>query len=223
MIFRRRTPSLLIAVCLLAAASTLLFALRQLATAPAPDLARRSPAAAAPAAAAEGDGVRALGMLSPERASILVAVLSGGSNETLQHLKKYKHLNYGASAEREANRAAIMATWGPLADLTLFATAEQLPEGAHRLRLPKALESGGREGLPRKVQGMWAAIAQRGDLDAYGWYIKVGRASRPGGAAAMRWRRAGRRGGGGGRGGDAVEAGEADWRGRGRGLGESRA
>jgi hypothetical protein len=104
---------------------------------------------------------------------ILVAVLSGGSNETLQRLKKYKHVNFGASAERAANREAIVATWGSQADLTLFATAEPLPRGAHRLTLSNELENSGREGLPRKVQAMWTAIARRDDVANFDWFIKV--------------------------------------------------
>jgi len=98
------------------------------------------------------------GAVRPAR--LLVAVISGGSNETLDAARAarlYKHVNVGASSIRGANRQAVLDTWGPD---TWFVTRE--PVATRRvITLPEAFEAGGREALPDKVREMWRMLHRR--------------------------------------------------------------
>ncbi len=111
--------------------------------------------------------------VDPTRARLLVAVISGGSNDSLSVSPLDRRLGVLANELRTANREAVLATWG--AQDTLFATSESLSRPEVRLALPSWVEEGGREGLPVKVKHMWTSLFETHTRGAqqYQWFMKV--------------------------------------------------
>ena len=87
---------------------------------------------------------------APGLPSLLIAIISGGSNETLSHARFRPMVNVHANKERASNRDACYDTYGN-SDL-VFVTGESVPAGAQRVQLDSKYETGGRDGLPYKVR-----------------------------------------------------------------------
>lgn len=80
---------------------------------------------------------------------LLIAIISGGSNESLTRARFRPMVNVRANEEREANRKACYETYG--SNSLLFFTNEAIPLHAKRAVLDRQYELGGRDGLPYKV------------------------------------------------------------------------
>ena len=104
------------------------------------------------------------------KSRLLVAIISGGSNESLSKAFWRPNVNLKANLERAANRDAILATWA--SDHTYFVTHEEV-NTSRIVSLSAKAEVGGRDALPRKSMRMWQQLwAQFGHL-GYEWFIKV--------------------------------------------------
>jgi hypothetical protein len=103
---------------------------------------------------------------------ILIAVISGGSNETLFKAAYRPNVNLEANKERARNRDAILATFAHNA--TYFVTHEAV-QTTRVVRLDARFERKGRDGLPEKAMAMWQRLHTLASASPthYDWIMKI--------------------------------------------------
>jgi hypothetical protein len=109
------------------------------------------------------------------KSRLLVAIISGGSNESLTKAFWRPNVNLKANLERAANRDAILATWA--SNHTYFVTHEDV-DTTRVVSLSAKAEIGGRDALPRKSMRMWQQLWEQFGDQGYEWFMKVRGAGR---------------------------------------------
>eukprot|EP00045_Choanoeca_perplexa_P017390 m.251998 g.251998 ORF g.251998 m.251998 type:complete len:1134 (+) comp17524_c0_seq5:146-3547(+) len=104
------------------------------------------------------------------KSRLLVAIISGGSNESLSKAFWRPNVNLEANKERAANRDAILATWA--SDHTYFVTHEEV-DTTRIVSLSAKAEVGGRDALPRKSMRMWQQLWEEFGPQGYEWFMKA--------------------------------------------------